>query len=516
VIARDQPVTTMPAAGPTPASPRARRGMPPTVWGLGPVQLHDRYWAHHGVQVVRPGDDSISLEARLYLLAEPSVLVTFESGDQIPSLGGSDPVVVYVRVHDVRERGYRERVVTDGADRFVRFERIYSRPARQLIRAAFTPDPRLAEAWRLATSAHAGWVALRERVPREQRSILSTGGVLYDAAADAELARMVRDLTRVWAGPGWTIGRAGEVAAGVWADRTVAIDAGARFVGPVWIGAGRRVDPKMTLIGPLVLWDDPAARPAPDPVTWPLGAPRPSPLHKRIDPLTNSARRIGSFFKRSFDLVFSVVALAVTLPFYPLIMLAIWLDDGRPFFFAHRRETIGGREFPCFKFRSMHSNAERMKQQLVHHNQADGPQFYMAKDTRVTRVGRLLRKTRLDEWPQFFNVLVGHMSVVGPRPSPFKENQFCPPWREARLSVRPGITGLWQVKRTRRAGQDFQEWIRYDIEYVENASFWLDMVIIVRTVGAILGGLIPRRRRKQKTAPEVTPVTVALEGGDAA
>ena len=127
-----------------------------------------------------------------------------------------------------------------------------------------------------------------------------------------------------------------------------------------------------------------------------------------------------------------------------------------------------------------------------------------------------MRKTRLDVWPQFFNVLVGHMSVVGPRPSPFKENQFCPPWREARLSVRPGITGLWQVKRTRRAGQDFQEWIRYGIEYVENASFWLDMVIIVRTVGAILGGLIPRRRRKQKTAPEVTPVTVALEGGDAA
>jgi len=300
---------------------------------------------------------------------------------------------------------------------------------------------------------------------------------------------MVRDLTRVWAGPGWTIGRAGEVAAGVWADRTVAIDAGARFVGPVWIGAGRRVDPKMTLIGPLVLWDDPAARPAPDPVTWPLGAPRPSPLHKRIDPLTNSARRIGSFFKRSFDLVFSVVALAVTLPFYPLIMLAIWLDDGRPFFFAHRRETIGGREFPCFKFRSMHSNAERMKQQLVHHNQADGPQFYMAKDTRVTRVGRLLRKTRLDEWPQFFNVLVGHMSVVGPRPSPFKENQFCPPWREARLSVRPGITGLWQVSRRRDRGEtDFQEWIYYDVQYIKKQSIWLDVKIFFKTFGALLGG----------------------------
>ncbi len=86
---------------------------------------------------------------------------------------------------------------------------------------------------------------------------------------------------------------------------------------------------------------------------------------------------------------------------------------------------------------------------------------------RLTRVGRLIRKYNLDELPQFFNVLVGDMSVVGPRPSPRKENQYCPPWREARLSVRPGITGLWQVKRTRRTGSDFQEWIKYDIEYVE-------------------------------------------------
>src|SRR5207248_7868201 len=103
-----------------------------------------------------------------------------------------------------------------------------------------------------------------------------------------------------------------------------------------------------------------------------------------------------------------------------------------------------------------------------------GPQFYIEWDVRVTKVGRFLRQTRLDELPQFFNVLRGQMSVVGPRPSPFKENQFCPAWREARLSVRPGITGLWQVKRTRTVGLDFQEWIKYDIEYVENASFSLD------------------------------------------
>ena len=192
---------------------------------------------------------------------------------------------------------------------------------------------------------------------------------------------------------------------------------------------------------------------------------------------------------RIFDLLFSVFAIAITLWVYPFIFLAIWLEDGWPVFFAHRRETIGGREFPCLKFRSMYRDAEKMKQQMTEVNLADGPQVYFAWDPRVTKVGRFLRKTRLDELPQFFNVLRGQMSVVGPRPSPFKENQFCPAWREARLSVRPGITGLWQVKRTRRAGTDFQEWIKYDIEYVETRTFWLDMKIIWKTYAEIFSKL---------------------------
>jgi lipopolysaccharide/colanic/teichoic acid biosynthesis glycosyltransferase len=98
----------------------------------------------------------------------------------------------------------------------------------------------------------------------------------------------------------------------------------------------------------------------------------------------------------------------------------------------------------------------------------------------------VLRDLQLDEIPQFINVLVGDMSVVGPRPSPFKENQYCPPWREARLSVRPGVTGLWQISRTRAAGSDFQEWIKYDIEYVERQSFRLDLWIIYKTVLLVL------------------------------
>ena len=107
-------------------------------------------------------------------------------------------------------------------------------------------------------------------------------------------------------------------------------------------------------------------------------------------------------------------------------------------------------------------------------------------DPRVTRVGRVLRQFQIDEFPQFWNVLLGQMSIVGPRPSPDDENQYCPAWREQRLSVRPGITGLWQTMRTRAEGEDFQEWIKYDIEYVRRAGFWLDLRICLKTAWILL------------------------------
>src|SRR5690606_37334355 len=164
------------------------------------------------------------------------------------------------------------------------------------------------------------------------------------------------------------------------------------------------------------------------------------------------------------------------------------IEDGWPVFFAHRRQTIRGREFPCFKFRTMCRDAERMKAALAAVNACDGPQFFMQEDPRLLRVGRFLRRYQLDEPPQFWNVLLGHMSVVGPRPSPDGENQFCPAWREARLSVRPGVTGLWQIRRTREPLTDFQEWIRYDLEYVMQQSLRLDLWVIRQTVLSILFG----------------------------
>ena len=134
----------------------------------------------------------------------------------------------------------------------------------------------------------------------------------------------------------------------------------------------------------------------------------------------------------------------------------------------------------------MASGIGRWRSDEAREHQADGPQFFIENDPRVTRVGRVIRKLQIDELPQFLNVLAGHMSVVGPRPSPYKENQYCPPWREARLSVRPGVTGLWQVSRTRRKGLDFQEWIRYDLSYVSSASWSLDLRILWRTVRVLL------------------------------
>jgi lipopolysaccharide/colanic/teichoic acid biosynthesis glycosyltransferase len=192
--------------------------------------------------------------------------------------------------------------------------------------------------------------------------------------------------------------------------------------------------------------------------------------------------------KRAFDILFSVAALLITAPLYPLVMLCIYLEDGRPFFFGHVRESRGGREFQCWKFRSMRKDAEAIRQRMHALNQADGPQFFVENDPRLTRVGALIRRLNIDELPQFFNVLIGEMSVVGPRPSPRAENQYCPAWREARLSVRPGITGLWQIMRTRRPGMDFQEWIQYDLEYVERMRLRSDIAIVCETIRILAGG----------------------------
>jgi lipopolysaccharide/colanic/teichoic acid biosynthesis glycosyltransferase len=156
-------------------------------------------------------------------------------------------------------------------------------------------------------------------------------------------------------------------------------------------------------------------------------------------------------------------------------------------FYGDPREGKGGRVFRCWKFRTMTVDADARQRELTAQNQMDGPQFKLDNDPRVTRIGHYLRHLSIDEIPQFFNVLFGQMSLVGPRPSPFRENQMCVPWRAGRLSVRPGITGLWQVCRHDRSTGDFHQWIYYDLLYVCNMSLWVDLKILLATV-VTLGG----------------------------
>jgi lipopolysaccharide/colanic/teichoic acid biosynthesis glycosyltransferase len=185
--------------------------------------------------------------------------------------------------------------------------------------------------------------------------------------------------------------------------------------------------------------------------------------------------------KRIADCILAVIVLLLFAPVIPFIALAIKLSSPGPVFFMDKRQGLHGREFNCLKFRTMIVGAEKIQEKLKSASHVDGPQFKMVNDPRLSAVGAFLRETYIDEIPQFFNVLLGQMSVVGPRPSPEPENTLCPYWRDARLSVRPGITGLWQIYRTRVPMKDFQEWILYDTEYVRNLSFKTDMSICWKT-----------------------------------
>lgn len=187
--------------------------------------------------------------------------------------------------------------------------------------------------------------------------------------------------------------------------------------------------------------------------------------------------------KRVMDIAFTIAALPLVLPLMCLCMLAIWLEDGRPIFFCQRRTGKGGKPFLMFKFRTMVKNAAELKQKYAHLNQLRSPDFKIAKDPRITRIGKVLRKTSLDELPQILNVLRGEMSLVGPRPTSFDVSTY-ELWHTERLEVVPGVTGLWQI--SGRSDIDFDERLRMDIEYIERRSIWLDLVILCKTVGAVL------------------------------
>lgn len=192
--------------------------------------------------------------------------------------------------------------------------------------------------------------------------------------------------------------------------------------------------------------------------------------------------------KRLIDIVVSAAALVVLLPVLAVVAILVKTTSKGPLFFKQQRCGRNGRRFMLYKFRTMVQDAERRLEELKKHNEMKGPAFKMANDPRITPIGKYLRKFSLDELPQLWNVLHGEMSIVGPRPPiPAEVNEY-DSWHRRRLSMRPGLTCLWQVS-GRNQITDFDQWMRLDLQYIDSWSLWLDIKIILKTVPVVLFGV---------------------------
>ena len=207
------------------------------------------------------------------------------------------------------------------------------------------------------------------------------------------------------------------------------------------------------------------------PQAAPFETPRPEGFYLRIG-------------KRMMDVIGASVALIAGLPLLATLAAMILIESRGPALYRSVRIGKGGRPFVFYKLRSMVKDADRRREQLSHLNEADGPVFKIARDPRITRMGRFIRTTSLDEIPQFWNVLKGDMSLVGPRPPIPEEVAQYEPWQLRRLDVQPGITCLWQISGRSRLG--FEEWMRLDLQYIKRQSFLLDLRILIRTIPAVL------------------------------
>lgn len=204
--------------------------------------------------------------------------------------------------------------------------------------------------------------------------------------------------------------------------------------------------------------------------------------------LENKLTKKSSFYeltKRLVDIVCSLVGIIVLSPLLIAIAIIIKLTSRGPIFFSQRRVGKDGVEFNMYKFRSMVINAEELKENLVDQNEMSGPMFKMKNDPRITKVGRFIRKTSIDELPQLWNVLKGDMSLVGPRPSLPKEVAQFQSWMYKRLNVKPGLTCYWQV--SGRNNIDFEDWMMLDIKYIEKRNLFIDMKLIFKTILVLFG-----------------------------
>jgi exopolysaccharide biosynthesis polyprenyl glycosylphosphotransferase len=197
-------------------------------------------------------------------------------------------------------------------------------------------------------------------------------------------------------------------------------------------------------------------------------------------------RALALLGKRVVDFALGLVALVILAPVLAVIAVAVAVVDGRPILFRQARVGLHGRPFQVLKFRTMLPDAEERLAALQEHNEIRGPAFKVTHDPRLTRSGRLLRASSLDELPQIWNVLRGEMSLVGPRPPLPREVESYDLWHRRRLSMKPGMTGLWQVEGRRE--EDFDRWVALDLAYIDRWSLWLDLKIMARTIPAMFQG----------------------------
>jgi len=449
-------------------------------------------------------------------------------------LARADVVVVTV---DPERRAYREklRVTSDGT--LLGFRRLY----RDEVVPAVVPEewPHLLfvrktalEALDNGRSLPAVFAALVSQVKENGVLVqgLAVGGRTWDLASPAGLltffAQAVAGSNRkrpVPSGDGVSVSPKARIQGTVLMEKGVRVEDDAVVLGPTFLGRGARVGRgalvRQSIVAPGV--EVPGGGMVRNQVVCPSFS---VCVDAAVLAESRAAQGDGSVFrrwpllsyaslgKRLLDIAGSLVTLCLTAIIFPVIAMAIKLNSKGPVFYLHRRQGRHGKEFRCIKFRTMVTQAHQLQDVVRAVNEVDGPQFKIEEDPRVTLVGSFLRQTNLDEIPQFINVLLGHMSFVGPRPSPDEENQMCPAWREARLSVRPGITGLWQVARSKDRANDFQEWIHYDTEYVRGLSLWLDVVIVVKTLGILLTGFARLFTAKENGTEATTNGRLGDEG----
>ncbi|MDC0429239.1 sugar transferase [Phycisphaerales bacterium] len=457
----------------------------PEIWGLSAPELHSAWWRGRGVQVVhRESEFPSSIGAEVYLLIPKDRLVVFDLEEVADELiwNLSDSTTFTLCERD-SER-YREEIRRTADGQVSGISRSYDVRESNHIPLELTTDHSRAMRWAAGSDDERDSGAANA-----QRSDLNfeekLGGHAYNANERDEQKRFLIWLVASWVDLPRVLPDIVEIEAGIFALRGTSLPEDATIIAPMWLDSFIESSKDQVLVGPDLYFGEAAPNP---------GVERTRVLEIRDIQLAGGRRRKRFLARRTFygvvkrilDFVVAALAITLLLPVFLAVAVLIVIDDGFPLFFGHTRQARGGKNFKCWKFRTMRRDAESMVEELQALNQADGPQVFIENDPRVTRIGHYLRKFQIDELPQLWNVVCGKMSFVGPRPSPDGENQFCPAWRELRLSVRPGITGLWQVSRTRAPGEDFQEWIKYDIEYVRRASLAFDIKIFFRTIRGII------------------------------